>query len=841
MPTRVYFFIFGYAIVGGDTFYLRLIEYLIKFTEIKIGIIDFSDGVMTRTTKRFFPDEDIHYIEYESMDWHLDDNSYIVMPGERIALLKHITSKNTKILILHWNTDIAWPILFEKKAFKKMADLLMETNACSFMDYGCYAYTSKAFRKTFEKHYIPLFFYAPQEPEYTHTLKNDEINLVVLGRLSTSKTMSVKNVAENFYRYPTNKKKKLHIIGNGTDRNYLENYLKKYDDNMECIFVGVLTGKKRDDYLMEHTDIGFAMGTSILNFASLGLPVAAMHEPRRDFFSNKFQWAYNLYEYCLGSPLETDKEFSPMFTNISTFNEILDEVSLHGRGKEHGQKCLEHFRRNHSDIKLVGRQLLEALNKTSLTFEKYKKCLKFIPYGGANGIFTETFKLFKIFTIKKIRFHNVCRYYFYGIQFAKHIHNGNNIIFSIFGLKILKTKFFGRYSFPSITSEQIKLECKDKYSISERLFPPKKERIVTPIKFLDLAKINNRFRAEIDERLKDILDKGWYLQGEENEKFCEHFAEYCGTKYALGVANGLDALDLIIRAHGFGPGDEVIVPANTYIATILAISENGCTPVLVEPDINTYNIDPDRIEEAITSRTKAIMVVHLYGQAVQMEKIWLLAERYGLKVFEDCAQAHGAFYQGHRVGNLGDAGAFSFYPSKNLGCLGDGGAITTNDEELYNKLTALANYGSRKKYQNIYKGMNSRLDEIQAAVLDVKLKHLDADNARRREIATFYRQAITNPLVELPQTYAEDAAVWHVFAVRTARRDEFRQYLADNGIQSIIHYPIPPHKQEAYSLWKELCYPITEKICHQIVSLPISPIMERDDFEYVVQIVNRWE
>jgi len=259
------------------------------------------------------------------------------------------------------------------------------------------------------------------------------------------------------------------------------------------------------------------------------------------------------------------------------------------------------------------------------------------------------------------------------------------------------------------------------------------------IAFLPLDKINNRFRDEIDARIKTILDKGWYLQGEENEEFCKHFSEYCGTKYALGVANGLDALNLILRAYGFGPGDEIIVPANTYIATILAISENGCTPVLVEPDINTCNIDPDLIEAAITPRTKAIMVVHLYGQAVQMEKVWDIARRHGFKIIEDAAQAHGAYYQGKRTGNLGDVAAFSFYPGKNLGCMGDGGGITTNDQELYEKVKALANYGSDRKYHHIYKGTNSRLDEIQAAVLDVKLAHLDADNARRREIATLYR------------------------------------------------------------------------------------------------------
>ena len=361
------------------------------------------------------------------------------------------------------------------------------------------------------------------------------------------------------------------------------------------------------------------------------------------------------------------------------------------------------------------------------------------------------------------------------------------------------------------------------------------------IAFLDLAKVNNRFREEIDERIRTILDKGWYLQGEQNDRFSKHFAEYCGTDYALGVANGLDALNLIIKAHGFGPGDEIIVPANTYIATILAISENGCTPVLVEPTLETYNIDPDRIEEAITPRTRAIMVVHLYGQAVQMEKVWALAQKYGLKVFEDCAQAHGAVYQGRRVGNLSDAGAFSFYPGKNLGCMGDGGGITTNDKALLERIKALANYGSDRKYHHIYKGTNSRLDEIQAAVLDVKLQHLDADNLRRREIASYYRSYITNPLVTSPQTYDEQAAVWHVFTVRTERRDEFQNYLSQNGVHTIIHYPTPPHKQLAYVEWGEQSYPITEKIHREIISLPISPVMTAEEVRYVVDVVNGWQ
>ena len=361
------------------------------------------------------------------------------------------------------------------------------------------------------------------------------------------------------------------------------------------------------------------------------------------------------------------------------------------------------------------------------------------------------------------------------------------------------------------------------------------------IKFLDLQKVNNRFRDEMDDRIKQILDAGWYLSGKWNDEFDKNFAAFCGTKHAIGVANGLDAINLIIRGYGFGPGDEIIVPANTYIATILAISENGCTPVLVEPDINTYNINPDKIEEKITPRTRAIIVVHLYGQAVQMAKIWALAKKYDLKIIEDAAQAHGAMYDGKRVGNLGDAAAFSFYPGKNLGALGDAGGVTTNDSGLFNKIKAIANYGSDYKYHHICKGVNSRMDEIQAALLDVKLSHLDTDNARRREIAKYYRENIVNPKIILPKIYDENAHVWHVFVIRTKNRDELCKYLDEHGIQTNIHYPVPPHKQGAYNEWHDMLLPITEEIHRTVVSLPISPVLTDEEAKTITGVINDWK
>ena len=361
------------------------------------------------------------------------------------------------------------------------------------------------------------------------------------------------------------------------------------------------------------------------------------------------------------------------------------------------------------------------------------------------------------------------------------------------------------------------------------------------IRFLDLHKINERFRMEMDAAAKRVLDSGWYLLGKEDVAFESEFAAYCGVRHAIGCANGLDALKLVIRAMGIGPGDEVIAPANTYIASLIAISANGATPVLVEPDIGTYLIDPAKIAAEITPRTKAIMVVHLYGRVCAMEAINAIAKKHGLKVIEDCAQAHGAYCGARRAGNLGDAAGFSFYPGKNLGCLGDGGAVTTNDDELAKKIRALRNYGSDVKYHFPYRGTNSRLDEIQAAWLRVKLPHLDADNSRRAEIAARYCREITNPRITLPAAPDGDrrlSNVWHVFPVRTERRDAFQAYLAEKGIQTVIHYPNPPHRQPAYTEWHGFSLPITEKVHETIISLPISPVMGESEIREVIAAVN---
>ena len=362
------------------------------------------------------------------------------------------------------------------------------------------------------------------------------------------------------------------------------------------------------------------------------------------------------------------------------------------------------------------------------------------------------------------------------------------------------------------------------------------------IPFLDLKAINAQYRDELVDACTRVIDSGWYIGGSELEQFEQQFASYCGTKYAIGVANGLDALILTLRAWKelgkLKEGDEVIVPSNTYIASILAISANNLTPILVEPCIDSFNIDPNKIETAITSRTKAILPVHLYGQLADMPAIVDIAKRHELLVLEDSAQAHGASYDGKRAGSWGDASGFSFYPGKNLGALGDAGAITTNDKELANTLRALRNYGSHEKYKNLFQGVNSRLDEIQAAMLNVKLSHLDDEIAHRRKVAKAYLQGIKNKTIILPTTENDSAHVWHVFVIRCERRNELQNYLADNGIQTLIHYPIPPHKQQAYEDWNELSYPISEKIHAEVLSLPIGPTITDEEVATVIAACN---
>jgi len=368
------------------------------------------------------------------------------------------------------------------------------------------------------------------------------------------------------------------------------------------------------------------------------------------------------------------------------------------------------------------------------------------------------------------------------------------------------------------------------------------------IKFLDLKKINEPYEAAFQEKLKSVLESGWYILGNEVKAFETNFAVYCGTKHCIGVGNGFDALVLIFKGYiqlgKLQKGDEVIVPANTYIASILAILEAGLIPVLVEPKLETYNIDPDLILEKITSKTKAILVVHLYGQLAEMDVINEMAHLNNLLVIEDAAQSQGANSDFGKSGNVSDAAAFSFYPGKNLGALGDGGAVTTSDDALAKVIQSLRNYGSEKKYYNDYIGVNSRLDEMQAAFLNVKLPNLDEENNARKAIAKRYLSEIKNDKITLPFWDLSNNHVFHLFVIRTQNRDELQQYLLENGIQTIIHYPIPPHKQKAFSIetsgWNNLSFPITEKTHSEVLSLPMSPVLTLEEVDFVISILNKY-
>lgn len=365
------------------------------------------------------------------------------------------------------------------------------------------------------------------------------------------------------------------------------------------------------------------------------------------------------------------------------------------------------------------------------------------------------------------------------------------------------------------------------------------------IKFLDLKKLNAAYEKELKEAANRVIDSGWYLLGNELTSFEQNYANYCGVKHCLGVANGLDALRLIFRAYielGFmEEGDEVIVPANTYIASVLAITDNKLSPVFVEPNELSYNLDSSKIEEAITPKTKAILTVHLYGQISIDEKMLAICNKYNLKLIEDAAQSHGAELDNKISGGIGDAAGHSFYPGKNLGALGDAGAVTTNDEKLATTIEALRNYGSHVKYENKFQGYNSRLDEIQAAFLNVKLKYINEDIKGRRLIANFYLKNIKNDKLALPYVVSPNQHVWHLFVIRTEKRDELKTYLENNGVQTLIHYPIPPHKQNAYSEFNHLGFPFTENIHKEVLSLPIYKDIEEEELKTILNLVNKFQ
>jgi dTDP-4-amino-4,6-dideoxygalactose transaminase len=371
-----------------------------------------------------------------------------------------------------------------------------------------------------------------------------------------------------------------------------------------------------------------------------------------------------------------------------------------------------------------------------------------------------------------------------------------------------------------------------------------KKDVNMQIKLLDLQAITMQHAEEYEAAARRVIESGWFLQGRENETFERDYARYIGTPHCVAVANGLDALKLVLRGYKelgvMQDGDEIIVPANTYIATILAITDNQLVPVLVEPTWENLELDISRVEEAITPRTKGVMTVHLYGRIAYNDALGDICRRHGLKLMEDCAQSHGCTYKGVKTGALGDAAAHSFYPGKNLGAFGDAGAVTTGDAELASVIRALANYGSQKKYVFRYVGINSRMSELDAAVLDVKLKYLDEDNRKRQQLAAYYYDNISNPLITLPSRLSDENNVYHQFPILCERRDELQQYLQEGGVQTLIHYPIPPHKQECYREWNNRCYPITERIHQQELSIPMNQVVSREEAETVVGLINNF-
>lgn len=360
------------------------------------------------------------------------------------------------------------------------------------------------------------------------------------------------------------------------------------------------------------------------------------------------------------------------------------------------------------------------------------------------------------------------------------------------------------------------------------------------IKFGDLSRMHEEIRGEIDLAIKRVIDNSYYIDGPYLKKFEEEFAKYCGTKYCVGLSNGLDGLRLSLMALGIGEGDEVIIPSHTYIATALAVSSCGASPIFIESSPETFNIDPKKIEEKITSKTKAILVVHLYGQCCDMDSIMEIAHKHNLKVIEDAAQAHGAIYKGRKSGALGDIAEFSFYPGKNLGCLGDGGCITTNDEKLASKIRMLRNYGSSRKYVHDVKGVNARLDELQASVLLAKLPYLDKWNKRRMEIATKYLEGISNPKVKLPQVSKGCIHVWHQFVIRVENRENFQKYLENKGIMTMVHYPIAIHKQKAYKEYNNESLPIAEMLAEEVVSIPMYYGLSDEEIYYIIKVINNY-
>lgn len=467
---RIYFFGRCYCRGGGTTFFFSLVDYLLAHTDIKIGVIDYPDGIMARTARKFYAKEDIDYINDNDAVWNLEDNSCIVTPSDRLAVIKEINGKNIRILSYYWNNDTAWHILLEKSTIKKVGKLLKRTNAAAFMDYGNYIYACRSFHQRYSKNYIPLYYRPDITSSNSHSARLGEINLVWLGRIAGGKTGEIVNVIENFYRYQTKKKKIFHIVGNGADEKYIKSIAKTYEHNIDFRFTGLMVGQELTNYLIENADVGIAMGMSILNFAALKIPVICAHNRRGGVLrTNEFKWLFNMNEYNLGSP--TEKPFNrsdvARFENIEKLDDMLNQVVVPERQRKLGEQCYEYFLATHGNLRFVGQSFVAAVMGTTLTYEKLKNCLHYMPYGGPRGVAVHTYKIFGLPLIKVVHHCNKIRVYFCGLKIVKQVVLKKRRKWYVLGLEFSNT-WWGRYNFPQNSSDKIREECKNVYAINKR-------------------------------------------------------------------------------------------------------------------------------------------------------------------------------------------------------------------------------------------------------------------------------------------------------------------------------------------------------------------------------------
>ena len=468
-PKRIYFLFPVYLVGGGETYVCRIMEYLIAYTDVKIGIIDFNDGMLTRTCKKFFANEDIHYIDYEDSCWTLDDDSIIFAGADHLGAIKPIIGKNIRIQVDVWEAVFGWDILFERKTKWKVAKLLKEYNGASFIDIGCYSAACRQLKQKFKELYMPLFYYTPQFKKYNKATPDNELNLVWLGRFAESKLYSIYNVIDNFARYSTNKKKVFRLIGNGPKEEEIKNYAKKYETVIQFEFPGVMTGENLSSYIQKNADIGVAMGTSMLNIGSLGVPCIALPQSEKTITITKFLWLQDMYGGCCGTPLEDNEIFRPMYDKLKPFDSMIDDVCKKGKRKEIGEAGRKFYKETYGSLEYCGGTFLETLCQTTMTYELLKKTLRFLPYNNVHGLSVCTFKFANIPFLKVKRFGNKSRYYLFGMQFMKIIHKMNKTKLYLFGIKCFEILSWGRYSYCEAVNQKIQEECKDKYAITSRI------------------------------------------------------------------------------------------------------------------------------------------------------------------------------------------------------------------------------------------------------------------------------------------------------------------------------------------------------------------------------------